>query len=295
MSNDLYEFKKPVDDNTTEGGRPDTGYVQINNPGFGEPAEPPHDNEEKRDFKKPLIICLLILCVLVGGAALIRFLLTSSSEVDVSQLTPETHDINFSHVDDLETSSVDVLIRVRNDSDKPIKSIKYRIQSNGNSFKNRLDDSNLFYAIGQIEPKTTGYMFSQIYIPGDTPQKQGEIIIDSAEKGKDLGDYQVPSGQITGFNSAVDSYDVWILNPNKDDVNLRESVVIAVAEDCDSLAGAWGCSTQQDLMIDRIPAEQDVTLTNAIHDPDFSDKYTSKDKDKKILAFVIEKEVIGVE
>ena len=290
MEKELYEFKKTEDDDTVKGRKPDNGYEPIDYlPVMKESST--EAAAKKSNSVLLAAVVVLAVCLLAGAAFFLRSKLIGAGSIDPESIVTLDRDINFSQVDSLETSAVDVLIKLENTSDQPIKSINYKILCNGDYFVNRMDDSNLFYAYGQIEPGDTGYMYSQIYVPEDTERKQGEIIIDSVEKGNDLGDYSIPKGKVTEFDEITDTYDVYILNPNDDDVNLRKSVVIAVAEDADSLAGAWGCSTQEDLHYDFIEAKKDANLKAAIHDPGFSVPIS----DRTYTAFIIEKEVIDVD
>ena len=285
MSNNLYSFKKPENDTTTKGGKPDNGYEKIDS------VEIIADSKKPPVRMSAILIVIAAICVIAGGILVIRSAIQGTAKASAVDVIELDHDINFSQVDNLETSAVDVLIKLENHTDSPIRSMEYKISYNEGTYHNRMDDTDTFFAFGQIGAGETGYMYSQLYLPSDTPREQGQISICSVEKGKDLGDYTTPSGQVTGFDEVTDSYDVYIMNPNDSDVNLRESVVIAVAEGSDSLADAWGCSTQESIALEYIGAKKDATLKGAIHDPGFGEPYD----ETLYRAFVIEKEVIGID
>ena len=129
-------------------------------------------------------------------------------------------------------------------------------------------------------------MYGQIKVPSDTPQKQGDIIIKTATKGDNLGDYEMPYGEIVNFNKKPDTYDVSITNPNNSPVHPDNSIVIAVIDDKDTLNDAWGCGVVKDT----IGENESMILTNVIHDPGFRYRWD----EHHYSAFVIEKDVIGI-
>ena len=202
------------------------------------------------------------------------------------QLEVVLWDINFSQVEDLGDKPVGVLLKIRNDSTAPVKSVEYSIKASGKKFKNREDGGNLFNAFGYIKPGETGYLYGQIKVPSDTPREQGEITIKKATKGKDLGDYQMPYGQIVNFNEGPDTYDVSIKNPNSSSVKPNSSIVIVVIDDKNTLNDAWGYGTVKDT----IGENEEMILTDVIHDPGL--KYNWEEH--QYSAFVIEKDVIGI-
>ncbi len=211
---------------------------------------------------------------------------TTADENIAEKLKVVLWDINFSQVNDLDSQPVDVLLKVKNGSTVPVKSVDYSINYSGTVFKNREDGGNQFNAYGYIKPGETGYLYGQIEVPSDTPQKQGDIIIKKATQGKNLGDYQMPYGEIVNFNKEPDTYDVSIKNPNNRTVKPKSSIVIAVNDDKDTLNDAWGCGVLQDT----IGENEKMVLTDVIHDPGFRYRWD----EYHYSAFVIEKDIIGI-
>ena len=212
---------------------------------------------------------------------------TEEAAIDKSEVSVLGRDINFSQVPDLDSAPVDVLLKVKNTGNVPLKAVDYKITYEGNAFSGRDGKEGKFYAYGYVKPGESGYLYGQIAVPEGTPRKQGDVSIISAYAGKDLGDYQMPSGKVVQFNPDPDTYDVSINNPNSSDVHKGRSVVIAVVRDSNKLAGAWGCG----MVNETIPAGEEIVLKDVIYDPGFSYKIT----DKEFTAFVIEKDIIGIQ
>ncbi len=211
----------------------------------------------------------------------------ADATIETSDISVLDRDINFSQVPDLDSAPVDVLLKVKNSGDSPLKAVDYKIVYEGDAFTNRDGNEGKFYAYGYVKPGETGYLYGQISVPEGTPRKQGNISILTAYAGKDLGDYQMPSGKVVQFNPDPDTYDVSIRNPNGDDVHRGRSIVIAVIRDSEKLAGAWGCGAVNET----IPAGEEVVLKDAIYDPGFTYKIT----DKEYTAFVIDKDILGIQ
>ena len=253
----------------------------------------------KRRNKKMIYALVSLIMVLLVGAALLITIANRSELKDeggldffsddniAEDLEIVNSDINFSQVRNLDKTPVDVLIKVANNSDEPVKSIDFSIKYNGEPFENRVSGGTDFTAIGYIKPGDTGFLYGQITVSSDTPRMQGIITIEDAEPCEDLGDYEIPYGSISGYNKATDSYHVEIYNPNDSDVIEGRAIAIAYIEGFDTLMDAWGCG----VVSETIPAGEKLDLKDVIHDPGFA--YTIYDKHYTVL--VIDKDMIGVD
>lgn len=257
----------------------------------------------KRNSRSKAVIYGIVAAVMVliiGAAAVIGFInmrdddddgegngSTAGSSVEAADIEVVGRDINFSQVDDMETAPVDVLLMLTNNSDSPVKAVDYTISYDGDLFENRVSGGTEFSACGYIRPGETGYMYGQAFLPGNTPRKQGSIEICDAQECEDLGDYELPYGEVTAFNEEPDTYDVSVYNPNGSDVAPGSSIVIAYIANRTDLADAWGCG----IVNEPVAAGEEAVLTNAIYDPGFGE--TIYDEHYSVL--VIEKDVLGLE
>ncbi len=256
-------------------------------------------NKRNKRNKKLIYAFLVIIVALIAGISM-KIIHDNRSELEeeggldifsktdiAEDLEVVNSDINFSQVENLDASPVDVLLKIANNGDKPVKSVDYSIKYNGELFENRVSGGTVFNAFGYIKPGEIGYLYSQITVPSDTPRTQGSISIEAAEECEDLGDYVMPYGSIAGYNQVPDTYDVEVYNPNDSDVSAGRAIVIAYIEGFDTLMDAWGCG----VVSEPVAAGEKVILNDAIHDPGFA--YTIYDKHYSV--FVIDKDVIGID
>ncbi len=180
-----------------------------------------------------------------------------------AQLEVLEHDINYSQQDkSFQSGGVHVLMKVRNDSGVAVGSIHFTVENAG------LDGT--FEAFGWAGAGETGWMHGLLYIPDDSPSRQGTIRITSAEEAEDPP--PAVTGKVSAFHKERDTYDLKVTNTGSDVIRAEGAYVVALQKGYKHLRDCWGAGA---LKKDLPPGEK-VKLKDAIYNPGF-ESYESKE------------------
>ncbi len=263
--------------------------------GGGRQQEPVRDTNPNRRKKMILAVCAaIVLGLAIGSAAFIGFgdgdeggeeasanegttsEQTAGSETSenvnmpVSDISVLDHDVNFSQITHqeakrsmtFENDGVDCLIKVSNKGSSTVRSISFEWRQ-FEPIRN-VKGGEGFTAFGLIPPGKTGYMYSKLFIPNDTPGNNSGTII--PKKINAIGNphkYRLGSGNLEDQHPERDTYDVSVVNDNEDNVLHKGATIIVRVKDSGDLVSAWGAGT---LSMDIAPGDE-VYLDDALYNP----------------------------
>lgn len=213
---------------------------------------------------------------------------SDDSDGEAVGLTPDdleilTYDINYSQIThqeegktrpmSFEKDGIDVLMEVKNLGDDTLRSFDFHFNQYSEDVENVKDGGTTFTAWGLIEAGKTGYMYSKIHVPNNTPgQSQGKLRIAKVKATGNPDGFRPATGTIGSLNSSSDTYPVTIDNRTDLTLHRETSTVIAVERDTSSLGGAWGAGS----LNGDIASGETQSVGQAIYNPGFNSFDPSK-------------------
>lgn len=259
-------------------------------------VQPVHSQQSRRTAKtkKLLLIVAAAVVVFAGGffgMSMVNnggFLFGDGSKVTLTtdDIEVMTNDINFSQIDtsklqklSLGHDGVDMLIRVRNNGEEPLRAFTYRLKGksseeylvNRDSDPEEYENTETFRAIGYVEPGEIGFMYTKLFLDDDTDKKATVEPIEITADGT-LGDYSCPTGEMIKFDDTWDTYPVEVTNENEEPIHEGATVLLLrkKLEKSRSLGANWGAG-KISKTIDKDSTER---LDNEIYNPDIDDPKT---------------------
>lgn len=264
-----------------------SGGVRVNPGSLKEEPASAGTYSGKKSSGKTKTIAIIAASLLFVALAFIGYNLFLSNSVSPDDIEIISKDVNFSQSRNFEADGVDVLFKIKNNSDEAIKGIDFKLTLGDTELENKQNNEKEFDAFGYIEPESIGYMYSHIYVDKNAKKNakkgdNGTAEITEVKSIEKLENYEMPYGSVTDFDKLTDSYDVVITNPNDESVGCENSIVIAVISYADELEGAWGCG-KMDYDLEGNAQEY---YSKVIYDPGFKYNYSNYD------VFVIDRDYI---
>ena len=194
-------------------------------------AQPEEDLSGNFLTKKPIVTIAALACVIIAcliGAGIVFFGMDDpdtkgAMEADNIVLLDCDADWDSSYKDEqYGTRKVDVIMLVKNDSDKDIASLEFNLKDkSGNPVENALDAEKPFRAEGFIAKNTTGIMVATVWT-NEKKKIVPENSFEMLQAYEYLGEegYVVPTGTITAAKGVNhDFYSVSMNNPNSVDIS----------------------------------------------------------------------------